>query len=222
MPLGGRIGCRMALASCSQARSFSPTHAAITAKMFDHGLAIDCIFFHWKKLDRAPAFAQVPPLSGRDRHRSNPARTSAGPIIWLSLDDFLLLRARSGKSQLRFVLVVCHARDNAFQKRTIETNLIVDAKLALRRSRVKASVAAAASRSASAHSQPRRGDHATSQRDLSPEWTSIALMQWPGISFLNPVPRHARSSFRSNIVGLDSQYASQRRFLLQHSGRNAA
>jgi hypothetical protein len=31
---------------------------------------------------------------------------------------FLLLRARSSKSQLRLVLVVCHARDNAFDKRT--------------------------------------------------------------------------------------------------------
>jgi hypothetical protein len=50
----------------------------------------------------------------------------------LSLDDFFLLRACSDKSCPRFAIVVCHARDKAFEKRTIEKNLIgAEAKLVL-------------------------------------------------------------------------------------------
>ncbi len=46
------------MASCSQARSLSPTHAAIIAKHAIIRGPLDRIFFYWKQLDGAPALAQ--------------------------------------------------------------------------------------------------------------------------------------------------------------------
>src|SRR5205814_2806153 len=43
-------------------------------QILDHHVATELIFFYWKKLDRAPSFAQCF-LSGRARRRSNQART---------------------------------------------------------------------------------------------------------------------------------------------------
>src|SRR4029453_18531620 len=83
-------------------------------QILDHEHAIERVFFHWKKLKRAPAFAQrflLPPESGIDDSEHAPWRS----VIWLSLDGFLLLRACTSKSQLRLLLVVSHARDNAFR-----------------------------------------------------------------------------------------------------------
>ena len=48
----------MAMASCSQARSLSPTHAAIIAKYFIVTLPSIASFPTRKQLDRAPTFAQ--------------------------------------------------------------------------------------------------------------------------------------------------------------------
>ena len=88
---------------------------------FDHVQTIDCLLFHGKKLDRAPAFAQgllLPPESGIDYTEHAPCRA----VIRLILYDFFLFRVRSSKSQLRLMLVVCHSGDNAFHERTRETN----------------------------------------------------------------------------------------------------
>ena len=137
------------MASCSQARSFSPTHAAITAKYLIMVLADKCIFFHRKKLNCAAAFAQrflFSAEAGIDHAQHAPCRAE----IWLRLDDFLLLCACSGKSQLRFALVVCHARDEAFDKWTIELNLIANEN-SFSLERAQGSLAATPSRSASAH-----------------------------------------------------------------------
>ena len=74
-------------ASCSQARSFSPTHAAIIAKYSDMVPADDCIFFHRKKLKCATAFAQrflFPAEAGVDHTQHAPRRTE----IWLRLARF--------------------------------------------------------------------------------------------------------------------------------------
>src|SRR4029077_18452937 len=88
-------------------------------QILHHEDAIDWVLFHWKKLKRAPSFAQrflLPPESGIDYSEHAPRRT----VIWLSLDGFLLFRTRSVKSQLRLVLVVCHARNNALRERRPE------------------------------------------------------------------------------------------------------
>src|SRR5215469_3602045 len=90
-------------------------------QILDHDHAIDWVLFQGKKLDCAASFAQgrlLPPESGIDYTEHAPCRA----VIWLSLYDFLLLRAGSSKSQLRLVLVVCHARDDAFGERTREIN----------------------------------------------------------------------------------------------------
>src|SRR5207247_9141404 len=82
-------------------------------QILDHAHTIDWVLFYGKKLNRAPSFPQgllLPPESGIDYSEHAPWRA----VIWLSLYDFLLLLVRSGKRQLRLVLVVCHARDNAF------------------------------------------------------------------------------------------------------------
>ena len=92
----------------------------------------------------------LPPESGIDYTEHAPCRA----VIWLSLNGFLLLRARSSKSQLRLLLVVCHARDIAFPERTWEMNG-VDAN-GTSSEASKASLAAATSRSASAQFQPPR------------------------------------------------------------------
>ena len=60
----------------------------------------------------------LPPESGIDYTEHAPCRA----VIWLSLDGFFLLRARSSKSQLRLLLVICHSGDNAFHERTWEKN----------------------------------------------------------------------------------------------------
>ena len=46
------------MSSCSQARSLSPTHAAIIARYIDHRQGLVRILFHRKKFDRAAAFTQ--------------------------------------------------------------------------------------------------------------------------------------------------------------------
>ena len=90
----------------------------------DHDRSIDCIFCHWKKLNRAPTFAQsflLPPQSGVDQTQ----RASGRTVVWLGLDNFLLLRARSYKRHLGLLLVVCDPSDNAFQEQTRKVNNLV-------------------------------------------------------------------------------------------------
>src|SRR5205814_5096329 len=79
-------------------------------------------FFHRKKLNRVPAFAQGIVLSsetGVDQTKHAQRRA----VIWLSLDDFLLPRARSSESRPRFLIVFRHTSNDAFCKWTIETNI---------------------------------------------------------------------------------------------------
>src|SRR6266550_7700180 len=55
----------------------------------DHRLASDCVLFHWKKLDRAAAFAQCflfPSESGVDQTK----HTARRAVIWFGLHDLLL------------------------------------------------------------------------------------------------------------------------------------
>src|SRR5262249_11299887 len=85
-------------------------------QILDHEDAIDWVRFHWKKLERALSFAQgflFPPESSIDYTKDAPRWA----VIWLSLDDFLLLAARSSKSQSRLWLVVSHARNHALRER---------------------------------------------------------------------------------------------------------
>src|SRR5439155_195036 len=92
-------------------------------QILDHVRAIHCIFFHGEKLDRAPAFAQrflFPPETGVDQTKHAQRRA----VIWLSLDDFLLLRACRSKSRPRFLIVFCHTSNDAFCKWTIERNIL--------------------------------------------------------------------------------------------------
>ena len=77
----------MAMASCSQTRSFSPTHAAIMAKY---------------ALTRGPLIASFP--VGKS------ARLRAG----LRADDFLVLCARGRECHSRSVRIIGHAGDNSF------------------------------------------------------------------------------------------------------------
>jgi len=51
----GYIGYQMALANYSQARSFSPTQAAIIARFLIRNFPSNVSFFHWKKLNRPRA-----------------------------------------------------------------------------------------------------------------------------------------------------------------------
>ena len=157
--------------------------------------------FPRKELNRAPAFAQsllLPPERGIDYTEHAPWRAEIG----LSLDDFLLLRACSSKSQLRPVLVVCHARDNAFGKGRVK--LTTSLPNGNSSAAVKASLAAATSRSASAQMS-----HASFRRPSA--WQQDL---WPGFhrSFdatvgyrpLNPVPRTRAQHLRLDIAGLDA------------------
>ncbi|PYL38402.1 MAG: hypothetical protein DMF34_07070, partial [Verrucomicrobia bacterium] len=71
-----------------------------------------------------PAFAQrflLPPKTGVDQTKHAQRRA----IIWLSLDDFLLLRACSSESRPRFAIVFHHASDNAFHEWTIKRSVVV-------------------------------------------------------------------------------------------------
>src|SRR6266516_7154568 len=88
-------------------------------QILDHDHAVECVLFHGKKLNPPSAFLQgllFPPESSVDDTERTPCRA----VIWLSLYDFLLLYARSSKSQLRLMFVICHARDNAFGERARE------------------------------------------------------------------------------------------------------
>src|SRR5438552_13591619 len=84
-------------------------------QILDHGRTIHCIFLHGKKLNRALAFAKgivLSPESGIDQTKDAQCRA----VIWLSLDDFLLLRACSTELRPRFLIVFDHTSDNAFHE----------------------------------------------------------------------------------------------------------
>jgi sarcosine oxidase gamma subunit len=113
----------MARASCSQARSLSPTHAAIIAKHLTIELPPSASFFHREKLDCTPAFAQrflLAPESGIDQTK----RTYRLSVIWLSLDEFLVLGARSSESCRRFGVVFGHTSDNPFCKGARDNGIV--------------------------------------------------------------------------------------------------
>src|SRR6266700_7390417 len=79
----------------------------------NHERAIDCIFFHGKKLDRAPAFAQCFLFLAKSRvDQTKHAHRRA--VIWFRSNRFLLLRACSSERSPCFSLVFRHTSDNAF------------------------------------------------------------------------------------------------------------
>ena len=137
------------MASCSQARPFSPAQAGDYRQIHDYATCRRPrpFFTGSSSTARRPSRNAS---SFRPRAASITPSTHSGKVIRLSLDNFLLLRARSSKSQLRFVLVLCHACDQAFYKWTREMNVVAPTQNALWFTALKASVAAAASRSASA------------------------------------------------------------------------
>src|SRR5438128_157567 len=92
-------------------------------QILDHGRTIHCIFFHGKKLNRALAFAKgivLSPESGIDQTKDAQCRA----VIWLSLDNFLLLRACSTERGSRFLIVFDHTSDNTFHEWTIKRNVV--------------------------------------------------------------------------------------------------
>src|ERR1700730_4362570 len=91
-------------------------------QIFEHVRAIGRIFFHGKKLDRAPAFAKrflFPTKTGVDQTK----HAQRGTVIWLGLDDFLLFRAGSSESRSRFGIVFGHTSNNAFYECTIKKHI---------------------------------------------------------------------------------------------------
>ena len=124
------------------------------------------------------------PPSAPERHRLLRARTMPGRNL-VEPELFLLLRARSSKSQLRLLLVLCHARDDTFDERTREMNRIVPNESSSDAS--KASLAAATSRWTARKPATNRRSAAW-QQDLSPgSHRSIRAMVWYQLS--NPLRR---------------------------------
>src|SRR6266568_6281857 len=92
-------------------------------QIFDHVHALWRIFFHGKKLDRAPAFAKrflFPAKASVDQTKD----AQHGTVIWLGLDDFFLLRAGSSESRSRFGIVFGHTSNNAFDEWTIKMHIL--------------------------------------------------------------------------------------------------
>src|SRR5439155_7028757 len=90
-------------------------------QIFNHALAIEGVFRRRKKLDSAPAFSQCvlfPPKGSIDQTKHAQRWT----VVWLGLDDFLLLGARRSESEPRFAFVFSQASDNAFDKWPAELN----------------------------------------------------------------------------------------------------
>src|SRR5947208_15824065 len=75
-----------------------------------------------KKLNRVQAFAKGIVFSD-ETGVDQPKHAQRRAVIWLSLDDFLLPRARSSESRPRFLIVFRHTSNDAFCKWTIETNI---------------------------------------------------------------------------------------------------
>src|ERR1051326_2095706 len=81
-------------------------------KKSDHFRSSERIFFQWNKLYSTAPFTQgllFPSKSGVNQSKHAERRA----VIWLSFSNLLLLHARSSKSQVRSVPVICHPRDQA-------------------------------------------------------------------------------------------------------------
>ena len=68
----------MAMASCSQARSLSPAHAAIIARYFDHSRSRKLHLFPREEAQLHAGLPAVLLLSVPAQRRSNPARRVPG------------------------------------------------------------------------------------------------------------------------------------------------
>src|SRR5713101_2454850 len=89
-------------------------------QIFHHDGAIDSIFFQRQKLARAPALAQrflFPSKASVDQTK----HTQCQAVVWLSFNDFLLLRSRRSESEPRFRVIFCHPSDKTFGKATTES-----------------------------------------------------------------------------------------------------
>src|SRR5206468_10387530 len=92
-------------------------------QILDHRDATECIFFHRVKPHRATAFTQsflLPAEAGVDQTKHAQRRA----VIWLSLDDFLLLCPCSGDSWPRSLVVPCHASANDVYTCAVEPNVV--------------------------------------------------------------------------------------------------
>src|SRR5207249_1260989 len=92
-------------------------------QILDHCDAPERVFFYRTTVHRATAFAPgffLPPESGVDQTKHAQCWT----VIWLSLDNFLLVREGSGEDRrLRLGIVLCYTGDNPFHKWTIKENV---------------------------------------------------------------------------------------------------
>src|SRR5205823_7391896 len=105
----------MTTASCSQARSFSPTQAAIIAKYLIMAEPSIASFSTGRSSTaRCPSRRGIvlSPEPGIDQAKDAQCRAE----IWLSLDDFLLLRAGSTERRSRFGIALDHTSDDAFHE----------------------------------------------------------------------------------------------------------
>src|SRR4030095_9328989 len=92
-------------------------------QIFDYIRTMGRIFFHGKKLDCAPAFAKRFLFTAKTSVDQT-KHAERGTVIWLGLDDFLLLRAGSSESRSRFGFVVGHTSNNAFYEWTIKMHIL--------------------------------------------------------------------------------------------------
>src|SRR5262245_24743300 len=93
-------------------------------QILNHDWTIDCIFLHGKKLDRAPAFLQGFLFSPQTRI-DQAEHAHCGAIVWLSFDDFFLVRPCGSERSAGSRIVVGHSSDYAFDNRTIQMNSVV-------------------------------------------------------------------------------------------------
>jgi len=201
----------MATASCSQARACRQS-GRDHRKIGDHDAPTDCIFFYWKKLNCSPAFADrllSPPKSCVDQNRGRLTRA----VVWLSLNDFLLLRACNSKGQPCFCLIIDHTSVNTFHECSAELDRC--SFKASSPSTAKALEAAAGSRSASAHTSQLSPTLCSAEESLTASHDQ--LMQWTRVGF--PVQVHDRlHGFGDGVVWLDTQGAIQHRFFFSIAG----
>ena len=204
----------MAMASCSQARSLSPTHAAILAK---------------HTIMRVPLIASFSTGSSSTARRPSRSASSFRPRAASIKPSTHRAPASSGWARTSFS---CSARAAVKAARALASSFVIRAirpstkrglyfTVSLPRlfspNAAKALAAAAGSRSARAQSS-----HSSATLWIAPgSFARISidqLMQGPGICFPVEFDERARD-FRLDVVRLDSQHAVQDGFFVGDSGR---
>ena len=102
---------------------FVPAHAAIIAKYL---IMTDPLIASFATGKSSTARRPSRKASSFARERLDQTQRASGrTVVWLCLDNFLLLHARSCKRHLGLLLVVCDPSDNAFQEQTRKVNNLV-------------------------------------------------------------------------------------------------